>query len=119
MLLCEFAFVFYGFFFIMVFCFLSIFLLIWFLCFVGTANVRCLITRMTSWCSVKGARIGKISVFCFTLLFYFYYVFVSGFFSYFRSLILALDVLFCLDEGIFFDIYSSPAPAASLKVVAT
>ena len=26
----------------------------------GIANVRCLITQMTSWCNVKGARIGKI-----------------------------------------------------------
>lgn len=25
----------------------------------GTANVRCLTTRTTSWCSVRGARTGK------------------------------------------------------------
>jgi len=34
------------------------------ICFAGIASVRCHITRMTSWYNVKGARIGKISVFC-------------------------------------------------------
>jgi len=46
---------------------------------------------MTSWCSVRGARIGKTSIFCFFL--FTVITFVSGFWLS-GSLILALDALF-------------------------
>lgn len=59
--------------------------------FEGIASARCLITQMTSWCSVRGARIGKTSIFCFFL--FTVITFVSGFWLS-GSLILALDALF-------------------------
>ena len=34
-----------------------------FLCFEGIASVRCRITRMTSWCSVRSAKIGNFFMF--------------------------------------------------------
>ena len=60
------------------------------LCFEGIASARCLITRMTSWCSVRGARIGKNQ--CILLSLFTFIIIVDGFWL-FGFVIVALGAL--------------------------